>query len=86
MPKTIISIDRSRTPANQPEPVIVNRWHPDTPMYAHVKPGEDFRIETFSWDGAQIGNNDSANDVRDCNLLPCHHLSGAVSVKAASGA
>ena len=83
MPQTIISVDRSRPVNAQPEPVIVNRWHPDTPMYAMVKPGQDFRIETFPWDGGQIGNNDSANDVRDCNLLPCHHLSGAVGVEGA---
>jgi formamidase len=83
MPKTVISIDRSKAPNAQPEPVIVNRWHPDTPMYTWVKPGEDFRIETFDWAGTQIGNNDSANDVRDCNLLPCHHLSGAVGIEGA---
>lgn len=83
MPKTVISVDLSKSPQNQPDPVIVNRWHPDTPMYARVKPGEDFRVETFPWDGAQIGNNDSANDIRDCNLLPCHHLSGAVAIEGA---
>ena len=68
MPKTVIGIDRSKPASKQPEPVIVNRWHPDTPMYASVKPGSEFRIECFPWDGGQIGNNDSANDVRDCNL------------------
>ena len=83
MPQTIISIDRTRPAANQPEPVIVNRWHPDTPMYASVKPGAEFRIETFPWDGGQIGNNDSANDIRDADLMPCHHLSGAVAVEGA---
>jgi formamidase len=83
MPKTVISVDRTRPVNAQPEPVIVNRWHPDTPLYTMVKPGQDFRIETFPWDGGQIGNNDSANDIRDCNLLPCHHLSGAVGVEGA---
>ena len=53
MPQTVIGIDRSKPASNQPEPVIVNRWHPDTPMYAHVKPGQEFRIETFPWDGAR---------------------------------
>ena len=83
MPATLIGIDRSKPASNQPEPVIVNRWHPDTPMYASVKPGAEFRIECFPWDGGQIGNNDSANDIRDCNLLPCHHLSGAVAIEGA---
>ena len=71
MPKTVISIDRSKSPVDQPDPVIVNRWHPDTPMAASVKPGENFRVECFDWTGGQIDNDDSANDVRDCNLLPC---------------
>jgi formamidase len=84
MPKTVISIDRSKSPIDQPEPVIVNRWHPDTPMAASVKPGENFRIECFDWTGGQIRNDDSAADVRDCNLLPCHHLSGAVAVQGAA--
>lgn len=83
MPKTVISIDRSKAPKNQPDPVIVNRWHPDTPMFATVKPGQDFRIETFDWAGGQIKNDDSASDVRDANLLPCHHLSGAVAIEGA---
>lgn len=83
MPQTVISVDRKRPVTAQPEPVIVNRWHPDTPLYTMVNPGQDFRVDTFPWDGGQIGNNDSANDVRDCNLLPCHHLSGAVGVKGA---
>ncbi|MDB5763172.1 MAG: formamidase [Herminiimonas sp.] len=83
MPQTIISIDRSKAADKQPDPVIVNRWHPDTPMVATVKPGAEFRIECFDWTGGQIKNDDSANDVRDCNLLPCHHLSGAVGVDGA---
>ena len=51
------------------------------PLVASVKPGENFRIECFDWTGGQIKNDDSANDVRDCNLLPCHHLSGPVEVE-----
>ena len=83
MPQTVIGIDRSKPASAQPEPVIVNRWHPDTPMVASVKPGAEFRIETFPWDGGQIGNNDSANDIRDADLMPCHHLSGAVAIEGA---
>ena len=83
MPKTIISIDRTKPVTEQPHPVIVNRWHPDTPMFAQVKPGQDFRVECFDWTGGQIKNNDSANDIRDCNLMPCHHLSGAVAIDGA---
>ena len=83
MPKTVISIDRSKSPSEQPDPVIVNRWHPDTPLVVNVKPGDDFRVECFDWTGGQIKDDDSANDVRDCNLMPCHHLSGAVGIDGA---
>ncbi len=83
MPRKVISIDRTKTPANQPDPVIVNRWHPDTPLFTMVKPGDDFRVECFDWTGGQIKNDDSANDIRDCNLVPCHHLSGAVGIDGA---
>ena len=83
MPRKVISIDRSKRPADQPDPVIVNRWHPATPLFTTVKPGEDFRVECFDWTGGQIRNDDSANDIRDCNLIPCHHLSGAVGVEGA---
>ena len=83
MPKTVISVDRSKSPVEQPNPVIVNRWHPDTPIAASVKPGDEFRVECFDWTGGQIKNDDNANDVRDCNLMPCHHLSGAVAIDGA---
>lgn len=83
MPRKVISIDRTKTPADQPDPVIVNRWHPDTPLFTMVKPGDDFRVECFDWTGGQIKNDDSANDIRDCNLVPCHHLSGAVGIDGA---
>jgi formamidase len=83
MPKTVIGIDRGRSPREQPDPFILNRWHPDVPMAAMVKPGEDFRVECFAWSGDQIKNNDSANDIRDIDLMPCHHLSGPVGVEGA---
>ena len=81
--KKVISIDRTKSPTEQPDPVIINRWHCDIPMAAHVNPGESFRVECFDWTGGQISNNDSANDIRDVNLAPCHHLSGPVGVRGA---
>lgn len=81
--KKVIGIDRSKSPVEQAEPVIMNRWHPDIPMVAQVKPGESFRVECFDFTGGQIRNDDSANDIRDANLLPCHHLSGPVGVTGA---
>ncbi len=81
--RKVISVDRKRLPTEQDEAVIVNRWHPDIPMIAEVKPGESFRVECFDWTGGQINNDDSANDIRDVNLAPCHHLSGPVGVTGA---
>lgn len=82
MPKTIIGIDLKKAPKDQSPPVH-NRWHPDIPPVAHVKPGDDFRVECMDWTGGQIKNDDSANDVRDCDLMPCHHLFGPIDVAGA---
>ncbi len=82
MPKTIIGVDLSKAPREQ-DPLPHNRWHPDIPVVASVKPGEEFRIETMDWTGGQIKNDNSANDVRDCDLTCCHHLFGPIEVKGA---
>jgi formamidase len=60
-----------------------NRWHPDVPAAATVRPGDEFRVECREWTDAQIGNNDSANDVRDVNLKAAHMLSGPITVEGA---
>lgn len=78
-----ISIDRTKPATAQPDPVIMNRWHCDIPMTSYVNPGESFRVECFDYTGGQIGNNDSANDIRDVDLTPCHFLSGPVGVRGA---
>jgi formamidase len=60
-----------------------NRWHPDIPAAAFVRPGQEFRIECREWTDGQIGDNDSANDVRDVDLSGCHMLSGPIAVEGA---
>jgi formamidase len=40
-------------------------------------------LECRDWTDAQIGNNDSANDVRDVNLNLCHMLSGPIEIEGA---
>jgi formamidase len=81
MPKTLIKVDLSATPESND--MIHNRWHPDIPIVAWVKPGDEFRIECIDWTGGQIGNNDSANDVDVVNLTKVHYLSGPVGVEGA---
>ncbi len=72
--KSLIKLDRDKKPWEQ-DGLIHNRWHPDLPMVAMVKPGDEFRVECMDWTGGQIGNNDSANDVRDVDLTQVHYLS-----------
>jgi formamidase len=81
MTETIIKIDLSTSPYDND--CIHNRWHPDIPMVAMVKPGADFIIECYDWTGGQIANDDNAADVRDVDLSQVHFLSGPVGVEGA---
>ncbi|KAF9229854.1 Acetamidase/Formamidase, partial [Melanogaster broomeanus] len=56
---------------------------PDIPPVATVKPGEVFNIECIDWTGAQIGNNDCSDDVRNVDLTSIHNLSGPIAVEGA---
>ena len=81
MTETIIKVDLKQSPYDNEK--IHNRWHPDIPMAATVKPGDDFIIECYDWTGGQIADNDSADDVRDVDLSQVHFLSGPVGVEGA---
>src|SRR5262245_33001570 len=81
MPETLIKVDLTQSPYEND--MIHNRWHPDIPMVAMVKPGDDFIIETYDWTGGFIKNNDSADDVRDIDLSIVHFLSGPIGVEGA---
>ncbi|TQM66563.1 formamidase [Actinomadura hallensis] len=82
MPEVVFSVDQARSMRDQAVPGH-NRWHPDIPAAATVRPGAEFRVECREWTDGQIGNNDSANDVRDVDLAPCHMLSGPIAVEGA---
>ena len=81
MPETLIKVDLAQSPYENE--MVHNRWHPDIPMAAWVKPGDDFVIETHDWTGGQIVNDDDAADVRDVDLTKVHFLSGPIGVKGA---
>jgi formamidase len=81
MPKTLIKVDFKTPPEKQTS--IHNRWHPDIPMVAYVKPGEEFRVECIDWTGGQISDNDAANDILDVDLTKVHYLSGPIGVEGA---
>jgi len=72
MAETIIKIDLNESPYDNEN--IHNRWHPDIPMVATVKPGDDFIVECYDWTGGQIKNDDSAEDVRRINPNSSHEL------------
>ncbi|TDD51625.1 formamidase [Saccharopolyspora elongata] len=82
MPEVIFSVDQSKSMREQAVPGH-NRWHPDIPPAAMVRPGQEFRVECREWTDAQLGNNDSANDVRDVDLDLTHMLSGPIGVEGA---
>jgi formamidase len=82
MPNVVFHIDQSRPMRDQDIPGH-NRWHPDIPPAVSVRPGDEFRIECRDWTDCQIGNNDSANDVRDADLNLCHMLSGPIRIEGA---
>lgn len=80
--QTLIEVDISK-PYHQQPTVLHNRWHPDIPAIANVKPNDEFRVECIDWTGGQIKNDDSANDVRDVDLTRVHYLSGPIHVDGA---
>ncbi|MBU2964666.1 acetamidase/formamidase family protein [Amphritea sp. 2_MG-2023] len=81
MTETIIKVDLKKSAYENEN--IHNRWHPDIPMAAMVKPGDDFIIECVDFTGGQIKNNDDASDMRDVDLTQVHFLSGPVGVEGA---
>ncbi|MHB1536412.1 MAG: formamidase [Acidimicrobiales bacterium] len=82
MPEVIFSVDPNKSMRDQDVPGH-NRWHPDIPVVATVKPGDEFRIECCEWTDNQIGDNDSSDDVRDVDLSVAHMLSGPFAVEGA---
>src|SRR6201982_3864621 len=81
MPKTLIEIDLSESPYKND--MIHNRCHPDIPMVAWVKPGDDFVVQTYDWTGGFIKNDEPADAVRDIDLSIVHFLSGPIGVHGA---
>src|SRR5688572_21439198 len=79
--ETLIKVDVSGVAKQQD--VLHNRWHPDIPMVAYVKPGSQFRVECVDWTGGQIKDDDSAHDIKVVDLTKVHYLSGPIGVKGA---
>ncbi len=57
-----------------------NRWHPDIPPVASIKPGTTVRIDCREWFDGAIHNDESADDVRNAPLQNVHVLSGPFEI------
>ncbi|MBL8540844.1 MAG: acetamidase/formamidase family protein, partial [Betaproteobacteria bacterium] len=82
MPKNIFPLDNSKKFTEQ-KLVGHNRWHPDIPAAARVKPGDVFRADCREWFDGAIRNDDSADDIRHAPLPGVHVLSGPFHVEGA---
>jgi formamidase len=82
VPETLFKVDLTKPMRDQEVPGH-NRWHPDIPPVASVKPGDIFRIECKDWTDGQIKNDDNPNDIRDVDLSVVHVLSGPIRVEGA---
>ncbi|KAJ9392081.1 hypothetical protein DTO063F5_840 [Paecilomyces variotii] len=79
--RTAVKIDWSKPAWEQP--YLHNRWHPDIPACAKIANNEVVKIECMDWTGGQIGNNDSADDLRNVDLNRIHYLSGPFDIETA---
>ncbi|WP_326557743.1 formamidase [Micromonospora sp. NBC_01796] len=82
MPEVIFPLDSTKRFTDQ-EKVGHNRWHPDIPPVATVRPGQTFRVYCREWFDGAIHNDDSAEDIRDAPLTTVHALSGPFAVHGA---
>ncbi|MGC9665071.1 formamidase [Planosporangium sp. 12N6] len=82
MPEVLFRLDPTRKFTDQ-EKIGHNRWHPDIPPVATVRPGQSFRVHCREWFDGWMRNDDSAEDVRDAPLSRVHCLSGPFAVEGA---
>jgi len=79
--RTALKVDFEKPASEQPG--LHNRWHGEIPSTGTIKPGEAVHIECLDWTGGQIGNNDSAEDVKNADLTGVHYLSGPFDIEGA---
>ncbi|KAJ5372436.1 Acetamidase/Formamidase [Penicillium concentricum] len=79
--RTALKVDLDK-PARE-QSGLHNRWHPDVPAYGKIANNEVVKIECLDWTGGQIGNNDSADDIKNVDLTQIHYLSGPFEIETA---
>ncbi|GAA5882975.1 hypothetical protein JCM3774_002939 [Rhodotorula dairenensis] len=77
----LIAVDPLKPAAEQKG--LMNRWHPDIPPAATVKPDTVFKLGCHEWTGGQIKNSDDSDDVANVDLSRIHYLTGPVAVEGA---
>ncbi|KAL9620960.1 MAG: hypothetical protein Q9160_004613 [Pyrenula sp. 1 TL-2023] len=75
--RTALKVDLNKPAAEQPY------LHRPVPFCGKIKEGEVVKIECVDWTGGQIGNNDSADDVKNVDLTRVHYLSGPFDIEGA---
>ncbi|KAL9289472.1 putative formamidase [Arabidopsis thaliana] len=78
-PRVVVKVDLKKRPWQQTQP-LHNRWHPEIPSVAEVKPGELFRVEMVDWTGGAVKEDGSAGDIKSIDLSTVHYLSGPIKV------
>ncbi|CAI7600616.1 hypothetical protein PCG10_003887 [Penicillium crustosum] len=79
--RTALKVDLNKPAWEQPG--LHNRWHPDVPAHGKIANNEVVKIECLDWTGGQIGNNDSADDIKNVDLTQIHYLSGPFDIETA---
>jgi len=82
MPEVIFPLDSTKKFEDQVK-IGHNRWHPEIPPAATVKPGDSFRVHCREWFDGAIVNDDSADDILNAPLKTVHKLSGPFRVEGA---
>ena len=82
MPDVIFPLDSTKKFEDQVK-IGHNRWHPEIPPVASVKPGDSFRVHCREWFDGAIVNDDSADDVLNAPLKTVHKLSGPFRIEGA---
>jgi formamidase len=82
VPEVLFSVDQSKSFWDQ-EVLGHNRWHPDVPPVASVRPGSELRLECREWFDGTVHNDDSSEDIRNVDITLVHALSGPIAVEGA---
>ncbi|MCW2809518.1 MAG: formamidase [Marmoricola sp.] len=82
MAELIFSVDQALAQKDQRLPGH-NRWHPDIPAAAAVKPYSEVRIECLDFSDGQVRNDNSTDDIRAIDVTRAHALSGPFAVEGA---